>query len=520
LPLSFLGPLLSIGSGLAGIGSGIAGAANSPSPTAGYQPRGGAVADSALGMLLGPWLAAAQQMPGNNPALTGYNQTSGSPGTAASLTQNYLTNPPQDASTMIGQAEAGQQYYQNQAFPAVSGAPSTLANSSNAALATLPNLQGNAFNPAFAQSLSQLQNNPYLSSALSGATTGATIGQTAATQAGLGSTGLNELASQFPGIGAHYANQIAGAAGPLQGLSNQILQTGVDPQAALFNRSQGQTLDQANVVNAASGLSGTPYGASTTANALGNFDINWQNQQQAREQAAASSAGQIQNTIGQLQQAALGANVTGANAANSLYQGGLGLGQGGATLAGTSGNMPNAIYGNSIDQIIQAALAQNQAGQVGSQAMNNVLSAGGGGLTNAASIGSGIAGNLASTGALGYQAGANYANTGVQGLSNLQGLTNSQAGLGMNAFNLPQGLTTALLSYIQGLPAATQQQNYASQLGFNQASQSIGGGISAINNAFNPNSGFNNAIQNFGNLFSGGGGGVTDPNSNVGALFA
>ena len=63
----------------------------------------------------------------------------------------------------------------------------------------------------------------------------------------------------------------------LYGAGSDILTAGFDPQRELFRQTQQRLLDQSNVANAMAGLGGTPYGASVNANALGNFDINWEN---------------------------------------------------------------------------------------------------------------------------------------------------------------------------------------------------------------------------------------------------
>ena len=76
----------------------------------------------------------------------------------------------------------------------------------------------------------------------------------------------------------------------LQGAGMSLLNTGFDPQQALFNRTQGQVLDQSNVARAMSGTANTPYGASVNTNALSNFDLAWQNQQLARQAQAAGAA--------------------------------------------------------------------------------------------------------------------------------------------------------------------------------------------------------------------------------------
>lgn len=73
------------------------------------------------------------------------------------------------------------------------------------------------------------------------------------------------------------ANMGAAGAPALQSAGMGVLNTAFDPQQALYNRTLGQTLDQASVANAMAGIGGTPYGASNVANQARNFGIDWQN---------------------------------------------------------------------------------------------------------------------------------------------------------------------------------------------------------------------------------------------------
>lgn len=89
----------------------------------------------------------------------------------------------------------------------------------------------------------------------------------------VGTTAANEAMQ-----GAANAAWMGATGAPLlQQAGQQVLQTGFDPQQELFKRQQQQLLDQSNVANSMAGLGSSPYGASATANALGNFDLNWQN---------------------------------------------------------------------------------------------------------------------------------------------------------------------------------------------------------------------------------------------------
>ena len=94
--------------------------------------------------------------------------------------------------------------------------------------------------------------------------------------------------------GSMYGRQ-AGMAGQqsqqLQQGANQLLQTGFDPQNALFQQTQQQLGDQVNAGQAQRGLGNSAVGGQEYNQAMGNFDINWQNAQLQRQQQALQWAG-------------------------------------------------------------------------------------------------------------------------------------------------------------------------------------------------------------------------------------
>ena len=283
--------------------------------------------------------------------------------------------------------------------------------------------------PSAANNANYLLSSPYADQALGGAGQAANYFQSSvgpylsqAPQA-LSQQAYNLLAG-LPGLSAG----ISAAAQPLQGVGQQILNTGFDPQSALYNQLAGQSRDAANVANAGAGLGGTPYGASVAANAQNNFNLNWQAQQLARQQQAAQAANQVQQGIG------------------SLY--------------GQAGN----VYG---------------AG----------LGAAGTGLSNAGNIGMGLSQGLAQTGALPYTTGATIGQNALTGASGLQNLLSGQANLGGQSFALPQQVLNDLQSYLQLGQAAQQQGLVGGGQGFNQLAGGIGGGLAGANALFNPSSG-------------------------------
>jgi hypothetical protein len=160
--------------------------------------------------------------------------------------------------------------------------------------------------------------------------------------------------------------------------AQQILQTGFDPQNQLYSRTLNQVQQQTGAELAATGVGATPYGAGVAGQNLSNFNIDWQNQQLQRQQAAAQGWGSLVSGIG----GEFGeANQLGAASANAALMSGqvpwaaygainsaplqaLQMGQGlyntGIGAAGNYESLVNQNYGNQL-QAYQAQLAQNQA---------------------------------------------------------------------------------------------------------------------------------------------------------------
>lgn len=180
-----------------------------------------------------------------------------------------------------------------------------------------------AMNPQYAnQAFNAMFNNPYAGGMQAGAN-----------QAG-------QMAGQMAGQAFQGGQGMMAAAPEALQAGRQIYQTAFDPQQALQNRMQQQTLDQAAATGSMFGLGGSAAGAQAANQALQNFNIDWQNQQLQRQMA------------GQ------GALNTGINAYGQAMQGGLGLGQQGMGLAGQAGALP---YQTAM------GLAQNQFGAIGQE---------------------------------------------------------------------------------------------------------------------------------------------------------
>lgn len=116
---------------------------------------------------------------------------------------------------------------------------------------------------------------------------------------------------QYAGLG----QQLQGAAGldfgAQQGLLNagqQVYQTALDPQNALYDRTLNQVQQQTGATNSMYGLGSSAAGAGVQNQALSNFNIDWQNQQLQRQLSGLQGYGQAAGQAGQLagQGAALG----------------------------------------------------------------------------------------------------------------------------------------------------------------------------------------------------------------------
>lgn len=245
------------------------------------------------------------------------------------------------------------------------------------------------------------------------------------------------------------ANLQAGAAGNLFGMGNQaapygqqILQTGFDPQNALYDRTQQQIRDQTSATNAMSGLSGTPYGAGVQNQALSNFNIDWQNQQLQRQATAAQGYGALNNAVG------------------ADYTGGSGLG------SAATGNYQNA---GGIPYSTAQGISQGQLGGLGALA-------------------SGVQGSFqpAQTLANDYQA---YLGLGNQASGAFNSAQNSNFQNQLAAFNAQQAQNNSNLAGLGSL---------GSGLFGGQGVFSSGGALSSVG------SGLNSGISSLGNSIFGG----------------
>jgi hypothetical protein len=237
--------------------------------------------------------------------------------------------------------------------------------------------------PQLSQISSAVQNNPYQAQALAGAqqAAGTAINTVAPQQlagaaadsslAGMSAAAGQQANSQAqsylpsataglqyaPGMIPQTQAQIPGTTQPLINAGNQVLQTGFDPQGALYTQQFQQQQDQQNAAAAMNGVAGSPYAAGLSNDANMRFNTNWQNNQLQRQLQALSGAG---TAFGQADTNLEGLQSTGVNDFNALTSGAV---NNASNLISTGFNAQNAGA--------QTAIAGNSAAsQLGTDALN------------------------------------------------------------------------------------------------------------------------------------------------------
>ncbi len=127
--------------------------------------------------------------------------------------------------------------------------------------------------PQYQQTGQNLYNNPY-----------AQMFQ----QGSLGAAGMGQQGGQ---TAFNTGQMYQGAGASLVPYAQPILNTAFDPQSALHDRLAQQTVDTNRAAQAVRGVGTTPYGASLENDAMRKFEIDWQNAQLGRQTAGAQAAG-------------------------------------------------------------------------------------------------------------------------------------------------------------------------------------------------------------------------------------
>lgn len=259
--------------------------------------------------------------------------------------------------------------------------------------------------------------------------------QGAANYAGNRFWDLGNQATNVAGIQYAQSDAARQAQQYLQGAGRDVFNLALDPQNALYNRTQQQLTDQVNAGQALRGLGTSAVGGSEYNQAMSNFNIDWQNQQLNRALQGAQGLSGLYGQAGNYAQASaqdlaqgLGAYNTGANAylqagqtpygaANTIQNQQLAQAQGiqGQIIPYLNygqGAVGNAYAAGSQNAGAAGALVNQGIQGLGSAAQNYFAGSGGGGGYGYSGPGSLFGG---STGASGYGASpVSGFNTGVQ----------------------------------------------------------------------------------------------------------
>jgi len=209
-----------------------------------------------------------------------------------------------------------------------------------------------------------LVNNPYANQYQQGANTTA--------QAGWGVGGAQTGAGM----------NLMGAGNQMLPYAQSILQTGFDPQSALYNQLFQQNTDQQRAGQAARGIATSPYGAGVENKGNTDFNLAWQNAQLGRQNTALQGAGYGLNSAGNAinlgqNVSTLGLNTLGQAAALPYSTANtIGTNQFGAlNQYGQYGQAASAIPQTSIQDYLQYLGIGNQAGGVANQSYANQTTA-------------------------------------------------------------------------------------------------------------------------------------------------
>lgn len=168
-------------------------------------------------------------------------------------------------------------------------------------------------------------------------------------------TAANTAGQQYGQVGAQNvgaSNLLNSSALSVLPGAQQVMQMGLDPQNALYNRTAQQTQDQSRVANAAAGTQNSPYGAAVEGQNMNNFNIDWQNNALQRAMSGLQSG---TSAIQGATTAATGAGNLGTAGAGNTLQGGTvpystSMGQSQNQYAALNELMSGLTGGNQINQ--------------------------------------------------------------------------------------------------------------------------------------------------------------------------
>lgn len=102
-----------------------------------------------------------------------------------------------------------------------------------------------------------------------------------------------------PAQSSEFANLWAQQGPQMFNYANQVMQTGFDPQNALYDRTAERVQNQMRSSQGARGIQMSPHGAGLENEGMANFNIDWENQQLQRQALASQAAAQLFGQGGQ-----------------------------------------------------------------------------------------------------------------------------------------------------------------------------------------------------------------------------
>ena len=111
-------------------------------------------------------------------------------------------------------------------------------------------------------------------------------------------SGLANMANAYSNVANYQAGNAYDAQRYLQGAGQNVFNLALDPQSALYNRTQQQLTDQVNAGQALRGLGTSAVGGQEYNQAMSNFNIDWQNQQLSRALQGAQGLGSLYGQAG------------------------------------------------------------------------------------------------------------------------------------------------------------------------------------------------------------------------------
>lgn len=253
-----------------------------------------------------------------------------------------------------------------------------------------------AIDTGYGAAYSTIANNPYVNPMIQGTiaaanTTGQvganamTQGQVITDQAGQIFNDANTVrgyAPQFQNLAttaAGYATPLAASADSLRSYAPELMELGLDPNMSEYNFGLQGAKDSQNIANAEAGISGSPFAAGATGDAMAAYKRNWDAARFGRAQQALAALGQLYDSAGNLNMEALSAlQASGGflgDAANmfttaagmdtagtNIDTAGIGLQQQGAEDQALAAAMPYEAV-NTVGQDQMAALGQMATGE-------------------------------------------------------------------------------------------------------------------------------------------------------------